>query len=39
MLAVLFFRDTAWGHDSERRNKPMIPMITALVFSRRADRV
>ncbi|KAB1990226.1 hypothetical protein F8144_04055 [Streptomyces triticiradicis] len=27
------------GHDSERRDKPMIPMITALVSSRGADRV
>ncbi|MFI7020806.1 hypothetical protein [Streptomyces sp. NPDC050164] len=26
-------------HDSERRDKPMIPMITALVSSRGADRV
>jgi hypothetical protein len=27
------------GHDSERRDKPMIAMITALVSSRGADRV
>jgi hypothetical protein len=27
------------GHDTERREKPMIPMITALVSSRGADRV
>jgi hypothetical protein len=27
------------GHDSERRDKPMIPMITALVPSRGADHI
>jgi hypothetical protein len=27
------------GHDIERRDKPMIVMITALVSSRGADRV
>ena len=27
------------GHDIERRDKPMIPMIAALVSSRGADRV
>jgi len=27
------------GHDTERRDKPMIPMITALVSSRGTDRV
>jgi hypothetical protein len=29
----------AEGHDSERRDKPMIAMIIALVSSRGADRV
>jgi hypothetical protein len=27
------------GHDTDRRDEPMIPMITALVSSRGADRV
>ncbi|AGP51958.1 hypothetical protein M271_01605 [Streptomyces rapamycinicus NRRL 5491] len=27
------------GHDSKRRDKPMIPMITALVSSRGADHI
>jgi hypothetical protein len=31
--------DRAEDHDTERRDKPMIPMITALVSSRGADRV
>jgi hypothetical protein len=31
--------DRTEGHDTERRDKPMIPMITALVSSRGADRV
>jgi hypothetical protein len=31
--------DTTEGHDIERRDKPMIAMITALVSSRGADRV
>jgi hypothetical protein len=29
----------ARGHDSERRDKPMIPMITALVSSRGGEHV
>jgi hypothetical protein len=31
--------DRIESHDTERRDKPMIPMITALVYSRGADRV